>query len=66
MIFFQIFCSAGDALREMYSHQLITDDFILINADVISNMKLGKIHYRFLFFLSNDDDDFEKKTKYCT
>ena len=35
--------SAGDALREMDSRQLIKDDFVLINADVISNMKLDAV-----------------------
>jgi translation initiation factor eIF-2B subunit epsilon len=35
--------SAGDALREIDARQLIKDDFVLINADVISNMKLDAV-----------------------
>jgi translation initiation factor eIF-2B subunit epsilon len=35
--------SAGDALREIEVRQLIKDDFVLINADVISNMKLDDV-----------------------
>jgi translation initiation factor eIF-2B subunit epsilon len=35
--------SAGDALREIDARQLIKDDFVLVNGDVISNMKLDGV-----------------------
>ncbi|RUP09755.1 hypothetical protein BC936DRAFT_140066, partial [Jimgerdemannia flammicorona] len=35
--------SVGDALRELDAHQLITTDFILVNGDVVSNMRIDKV-----------------------
>jgi NDP-sugar pyrophosphorylase family protein len=35
--------SAGDALREIESQQLIKADFILVSGDVVSNMNLQEV-----------------------
>ncbi|KAI1312621.1 hypothetical protein EDD11_002930 [Mortierella claussenii] len=39
----QEWMSVGDAMRELDAQQLITTDFILVNGDVVSNMKLDKV-----------------------
>ena len=35
--------SVGDALRDIESKQLIEADFILVNGDIVSNVKLKQI-----------------------
>ena len=35
--------NVGDALRELDRRNIVTGDFILLNADVVSNVNLGPI-----------------------
>jgi translation initiation factor eIF-2B subunit epsilon len=35
--------SPGDAMRDIYTHQIITSDFILVSGDLVSNIRLDEV-----------------------
>jgi translation initiation factor eIF-2B subunit epsilon len=35
--------SAGDAMRDIYTHGIITTDFILVSGDLVSNIRIDEI-----------------------
>ena len=35
--------SPGDAMRDIYTHQIITSDFVLVTGDLVSNVRIGDV-----------------------
>lgn len=35
--------SPGDAMRDIYTHQIITSDFVLVTGDLVSNMRIDEV-----------------------
>jgi len=35
--------SPGDAMRDIYTHGIITSDFVLVSGDLISNIRIDEI-----------------------
>ena len=34
--------SPGDAMRDIYTHQIITSDFVLVTGDLVSNVRIDE------------------------
>ena len=35
--------SPGDAMRDIYTHQIITSDFVLVTGDLVSNVRIDEV-----------------------
>lgn len=35
--------SLGDAMRDVYTHQIITGDFVLVAGDLVSNVRIDEV-----------------------
>ena len=35
--------SPGDAMRDIYTHQIITSDFVLVTGDLVSNVRIDDV-----------------------
>jgi translation initiation factor eIF-2B subunit epsilon len=35
--------SAGDAMRDIYTHGIMTSDFVLVSGDLVSNIRIDEV-----------------------